>query len=811
MAETVLKLQGISCAACVSKVEKALSGIEGVARADVNLATNEVIVGYDEKKVSFPDIVGTLQKINYPPEVVSRIFSVTGIHCASCVSRLEEAVLKRPGVLSVSVNLSDGSLSVSYIPSAVTPQDLKRVVGSVGDYELVIAGEEDDPSTAQEREARILLRKLIVSGVLTAIILLLSMSHMIPVLPKLDRGIINPVLFLLTLPVFFWSGAQFHIGFWRVTLSGGADMNSLISIGTGAAFIYSAMATFAPVLLSSRGIEPAVYYDTAAAIITLILLGRFLEHRAKQGTSEAIRKLMELGAKTALVERDGSEIEVQTDDVQVGDIVLVKPGQKIPVDGMVASGSSTVDESMVTGESIPVLKQPKDKVVGGTINTTGSFRFRAEKVGAETMLAQIIKLVKEAQGSKAPIQRLADKVAGVFVPVVVGIGLLAFVMWYAFGPEPKLVYSLFTFITVLIIACPCSLGLATPTAIMVGTGKGASSGILIKGAESLEQAGKVSTVVLDKTGTITKGHPEVTDILTVNGVSVNELMTIAAAAEGGSEHPLGSAIVKKAKEIKLDLPKVERFDSVTGEGVVAVIDKNTIAVGSPRLLERSDVTLSPEILSRSERLSADGKSAVYVARKDVIIGLIAVADTIKESSFEAVDRLKALDLSVVMLTGDHKQTAEAIAHQVGIERVVSRVLPKDKAEVVKDLQGKGEVVAMVGDGINDAPALAQADVGIAIGSGTDVAIESSDITLTRDDINGVADAFQLSRATMRIIKQNLFWAFIYNAIGIPIAAGLLYPITGWLLSPIIAAAAMAFSSVSVVSNSLRLKRFRISA
>jgi Cu+-exporting ATPase len=808
MTEITLKLKGISCAGCVSKIEKTLGGTNGIGRAAVNLATNEATISYDETIVSLSQVLETLDKINYPAETRMMVLPVRGMHCASCVSKLEAALTAKPGVLSASLNLGDNSLSIRFIPSLVSLQELRRVVRGVGDYDLAIEKSEDELAEEQKREAGVLFRKLVISGLLTAVIFVLSLAGMLPGFPGLAPAVLNPLLFLLTLPVFFWAGAQFHVGFWKAARGGSADMNTLISIGTGAAFIYSVVATFAPGVLSAGGIMPDVYYDTAAAIITLILLGRFLEHRAKRGTGAAIRKLMDLSPKMAVVERNGREVEVPVDEVRLGDIVVVKPGSKIPVDGTVVSGSSSVDESMVTGESIPVLKQPGDAVVGATINTTGSFRFRAERIGSDTMLAQIIKLVREAQGSKAPIQRLADRVAGIFVPAVVGIALLSFAVWFLFGPEPKFVYSLFTFITVLIIACPCSLGLATPTAIMVGTGKGAEMGILIKDAEGLERAEKLTTVVLDKTGTVTMGKPEVTDVVALSGFSEERAMALAAAAERGSEHPLAAAVIAEAERRDLEIPGVSEFDSVTGLGVVARLEGKEVVVGSQRILELMEVKASGDAAARAEGITSRGKTVIFVALDGEIVGLIGIADTVKAGSARAVERLKETGLSVVMVTGDNERTALAVAGQVGVDRVFAGVLPKDKAVVVANLQKSGEVVAMVGDGINDAPALAQADIGVAMGGGTDVAIESADITLTRDDLNGVPETFRLSRAVMRIIKQNLFWAFIYNAVGIPVAAGVLFPLTGWLLSPMIAAGAMAFSSVSVVSNSLRLKRYR---
>ena len=808
--QTTLKLRGISCAGCVAKVEKALKALDGVGDAAVNLATGEATVHFDNVKIALADIVAKLDAIGYPVESTNRILQLGGIHCASCVGRIEKAVARLDGVQSASVNLSDGSLSIAYLPGVVSLEDIRGAVESAGDYALVEdeAGAEGVPAAEADKEGAALLRQLLAGAALTAVILLLSMGEMIPGFPAIERSILNPILFVLALPVYAWAGARFHVGFWKVTRGGGADMNSLISIGTSAAFIFSTIATFAPGLLSAGGVAPAVYFDTAAAIITLILLGRWLEHRAKRGTGEAIRKLLDLGAKTAVVERDGREMEIPIGQVMVGDVVLVKPGQKIPVDGTVISGSSAVDESMVTGESIPVAKSEGDAVVGATINTTGSLRFRAEKVGSDTVLAQIIKLVRQAQGSKAPIQRLADKVAGIFVPVVLTLAALTFAVWFAIGPEPKLVNSLFPAIAVLIIACPCSLGLATPTAIMVGTGVGAGMGVLIKDAEGLERAGGLTAVILDKTGTVTEGKPVVKEIVACDGAAENELLALAAAVERYSEHPLASAVVEEAKQRGIDIPEAASFESVPGQGAAAETGGRVVAVGSLRYMERLEITPSAEQQARAEELAGRGNTTIFVAGDKRIIGVIGVADPLKAGSREAVERLQRMGLSLTLLTGDNRRTADAIAGELGIERAEAEVLPDQKAEVVKRLQSDGEIVGMVGDGINDAPALAQADIGIAIGTGTDVAIESSDITLIRGDLGGVADAIDLSRGTLRIIRQNLFWAFFYNLTAIPLAAGLLYPLFGWLLSPIVAAGAMALSSVSVVGNSLRLKRFK---
>jgi Cu+-exporting ATPase len=584
-------------------------------------------------------------------------------------------------------------------------------------------------------------------------------------------------------------------------------MNTLIAVGTSAAYIYSITATFFPSVFEVKGYEAHVYFDTAAAIIVLILLGRLLEARARGHTSEAIKKLIGLQAKTARVVRDGAEVDVPIEDVEVGDVIVVRPGEKIPVDGVIKEGYSSVDESMITGESIPAEKNAGDTVIGATINKTGSFKFEAAKVGRDTMLSQIINMVQEAQGSKPPIARLADLIAAYFVPTVIGIATLTFIIWFFFGPEPALTYAVLNFIAVLIIACPCALGLATPTSIMVGTGKGAENGILIRGGESLETAHKINAIVFDKTGTLTKGEPEVTDILAGEGSTERDIVFYAASSEKGSEHPLGEAIVKRAAEMGVSLEDPKDFKAVPGHGIKAQVGGKGVLLGNEALMRDESVSLD-NLGEKAEVLALEGKTPMFVAIDGKAAGIISVADTLKEGSTDAVKRLHDLGIEVVMLTGDNKRTGEAIAREVGIDRVLAEVLPDQKAEEVKKLQAEGKVVAMVGDGINDAPALAQADVGIAIGTGTDVAMEASDITLIKGELNGVVTAIQLSKATLRNIKQNLFWAFAYNTILIPVAAGVLYPVWGILLSPIFAAFAMGMSSVTVVTNALRLRKFR---
>lgn len=808
MSTLIIKIRGISCAGCVSKIEKGLNSREGVTSAQINLATGEGKVTFDEQVLSSEQLVTALDSLGYPAIVKNQVFPIRGVHCASCVMKVENEFQKLAGILKAAVNLADGSVAVEYIEGSLVPEDFVKAADKAGGYELVLDGFSESAYEIEQRsESLRLKRKLVTSISLSAVVLVLSMMHMIPGVHELNRSILNPLLFILTLPVYALGGAQFHVGLIKNLRHFSADMNSLISIGTTSAFLYSSAATFFPQLFVSSGLTPAVYFDTAAVIISLILFGRFLENRAKRGTGEAIRKLLELGAKTATVLKSDKEYQVPIEEVRAGDMLIVKPGEKIPVDGRVTSGSSSIDESMVTGESIPVFKKEGDSVTGATINSTGSFTFEAEKVGSDTFLAQIVRMVKEAQGSKAPIQRLADKVASIFVPAVIIVAIVAFVAWMFIGPEPRFLYALISFISVLIIACPCSLGLATPTAIMVGTGRGAELGILIKDAESIEKAGRLTTIVLDKTGTITEGKPQVTDLIAFDNVSDKRVLALAFAVESRSEHPIASAITRYATELGRNDLNATKFEAFPGEGAIAHVVDDVVAVGSTELMKRNDTKISSEALSTMNRLAREGKTPVLVSLNSEVIGCIAVADRIKKESPGAVNSLKKQNLSVILLTGDNKTTAAAIGADLGISEIEAEVIPSQKSEYIKKLQARHEIVAMVGDGINDAPALAQADVGVAIGTGTDVAIESSDVTLIKGDPQGIPKAINLGRTTMRIIRQNLFWSFFYNSVGIPVAAGVMYPFTGLLLSPMIAAAAMALSSVSVVSNSLRLKRF----
>ncbi|AFD01146.1 copper-(or silver)-translocating P-type ATPase [Methanocella conradii HZ254] len=806
-----LKIAGMTCASCVKRVEDALKGLKGVSEASVNLANEKAAIAYDPMKVSIDDMISAVKDAGYGVVTETATLPVQGMTCASCVKRVEDALREKQGVIDVSVNLATERVTVRYNPEEATLPGLKKAIIEAGYTVPEIKAERefvDVEREARRREMSDLTEKFVLSGIAAAAIMaLMFLRPYIPIISSLPHEWVMYISFLLATPVQFWIGWRFYKGAYAALKHGTADMNVLIAVGTSAAYFYSVIATFAPRLVAIGGEMPATYYDTSTMIIALILLGRLLEARAKGRTSEAIRRLTGLQARTARVIRDSREEEVLVEDVKVGDIVVVRPGEKIPVDGVVIDGYSSVDESMITGEPIPASKKAGDNVIGATINKTGSFKFRATKVGRDTVLSQIIKMVEEAQGTKAPIQRLADRVAAVFVPIVMALAILTFLAWYFLGPQPAFLMALLNFISVLIIACPCAMGLATPTAIMVGTGKGAQYGILIKGGESLENAHKINTIVLDKTGTITKGKPSLVDVEPVPGFSVSEIIRFAASAEKGSEHPLGEAIVKDAQERGIPLTEATKFDAIPGKGVVAEVEGHIVMVGNSSLMEYEEVPLD-EMEGAFERLSAEGKTPMYVSVDGKPAGVVAVADTIKEGSREAIAELKKLGIEAIMVTGDNRRTAEAIARQVGIEKVMAEVLPQDKAEVVRKLQSDGRIVAMVGDGINDAPALAQADTGIAIGTGTDIAIESSDITLMSGDLRGVVTAIKLSRATIRTIRMNLFWAFIYNIIGIPIAAGVLYPWLHLLLNPIIAAAAMAFSSVSVVSNSLLLNRFK---
>ena len=925
--QVTIPVQGMTCASCVRTVERTLKKVPGVSGATVNLATGRATVSYESSQTGVEDLVKKVQDIGFEVPTATVTLPTQGMTCASCVRTVERSLKKLPGVLNADVNLATLRSTVSYVPTEVTPRDIRQKIIDIGfespKIQEAASHSSDEVMRDREREAREaewsqLKRELWVAGVLGGLVLLLSMGPMLLFgASGMERmgelfGSMQTywlIQLVLSTPVQFYAGRRFYVHAWKAAKHGTTDMNTLVALGTTAAYGYSLAVTFFGRFFPAGTAE--VYFETSAVIIALILLGRLLEARAKGQTSEAIRKLMGLRAKTALLVKNGQEVEVPVDEVQVGNILLVRPGSTIPVDGRIVEGRSAIDESMITGESLPVNKSVGDAVIGSTINKTGAFKMEATAVGKGTVLAQIVYLVEEAQGSKAPIQRLADYIASIFVPIVLGIAAVTFVVWLIFAPAPSFVYALVNLVAVLIIACPCALGLATPTAIMVGTGAGANHGILIRGGESLENAHRINAIILDKTGTITKGEPELTDVVAAltpalsqpfgrlragswereprslrvplfeNGGSIkdmggrqavpqvlplpvlgegwgegrsellrlgasafsnggsakdvrdrqateaaspvlprpvlgegwgegrSELLRLAASAERASEHPLGAAIVAGALSDGLSLAEPTDFQSITGQGIMATVEGHSVLVGNERLLTSQGMDTSA-LEADAGRLSGEGKTPMYVAIDGQAAGLLAVADTLKETSPDAIAILEAMGIEVWMITGDNTRTAEAIARQVGINpsHVMAEVLPEQKAAKVKALQEEGKVVAMVGDGINDAPALAQADVGMAMGTGTDIAMEAADVTLMQGDLIKVVEAIQLSRATMRTIKGNLFWAFAYNVLGIPLAAGVFYPFFGWLLNPIFAAAAMAFSSVFVVTNSLRLRNFK---
>ncbi len=744
-----------------------------------------------------------------------------GMGCAACANKIQKAIENVAGVAECQVNFAMAQATVKYNSHKTNLHKIQQSVADIGFeakelQETINLAEKDRENRRIERQ---MINKVVVGGIISGILIIGSLPMMTGLnIPWIPMWLHNSWLQLvLTTPVMFWCGKSFFIGAGKGLKNRSVDMNTLVALGTGAAYLYSLFPTFFPDFFTRQGLNPDVYYEAAAVIITLILLGRLLEHRARKQTSAAIQKLIGLQAKTARVIREEKEIDIPIEEVKIGDLIVVRPGEKIPVDGVIKEGNSTVDESMVTGESLPVEKQPGDEIIGATINKTGSFKFEAARVGKDTVLAQIIKLVQQAQSSKAPIQKLADRVIYWFVPVVMGIAIATFIIWISL--TGNLTMSLITTVSVLIIACPCALGLATPTSVMVGTGKGAENGILIKGADSLEVAHKIQTIILDKTGTLTQGKPKVTNYITTQGTAnENEikLLKIAAAVERKSEHPLAEAIVEyaQAQGVEFPLAEPEKFEAISGMGVQGIVSDRLVQIGTSRWMNELGINIT-NLQSHQNKLEADGKTTAWIAIDGKIEGIFGIADTLKPSSKNVVQTLQKMGIEVVMLTGDNRQTAEAIAAEVGISRIFAEVLPDQKAETVKNLQlekkkrtDNHQIVAMVGDGINDAPALAQADVGIAIGTGTDVAIAASDITLISGDLTGIVTAIKLSRATMKNIRQNLFFAFIYNTLGIPIAAGILYPLTGWLLNPIIAGGAMAFSSVSVVTNALRLRKFK---
>ena len=837
-------VEGMTCASCVRRVETALAKVDGVQDATVNLATERAHVVIDRERVSADDLRNAVTSAGYTPGTIAEeepaaphtpeptvvsegdvTFDIEGMTCASCVRRVETALEKTAGVREAHVNLATERATVSFDPDVVSLDTLAKAVSAAGYGATVVsapvpaatstvtmvapggslsAAEREEQARRARRDAEIadLKRKSLVSLAI-GVAMMVAMFAPLPI----SEQTLAPFMLIAATLVQFWAGRVFYVQAWNAAKHRSTNMNTLVAVGTSVAFGYSAFVTLWPHLAVRWELPYNLYYESAVIIIALILMGRWLEARAKKHTGDAIRALMGLQSKTARVIRGGVEQDIPVEAVVVGDLVRVRPGEKVPVDGEITEGASALDESMITGESLPVDKGPGDTVIGATINSTGAFVFRATKVGKDTTLAQIVRLVEQAQGSKAPIQRLADRISGIFVPVILVLAAITFGLWLWLGPDPALSYAITATVAVLIIACPCALGLAAPTAIMVGTGKAAELGILIGNGEALEVARKLDTVVLDKTGTITRGKPSVVGVVAAEGFDSDQVLAVAAAAERSSEHPLGQAIVSAAEARSLEIAEAKAFNSITGKGITSFVAGKPVAIGNPVLMR--DLRLSLESLEEAAREHAgNGATPIYVSMGGKLAGLIAVADTLKPESAEAVAQLRALGLEVWMLTGDNAVTAQAIARSVGIEHVLPEVLPGEKADKVRELQGQGKVVAMVGDGINDAPALAQADLGIAIGTGTDVAMAASDITLIGQDLRSIVTAIELSRRTVNTIKQGLFWAFAYNIALIPVAMGILYPAFGILLSPVLAAAAMAMSSVSVVSNALRLRNFR---
>ena len=814
MENKVFSIDGMTCASCAQTVEKAAQKLPGVKTANVNLATEKMNIQFDSSALTEADIQKAVADAGYTAisNTVKKTFNIEGMTCASCAQTIEKATQKLRGVNLSSVNLATEKLVVEYDPGMVNLTDIIKAVmdsGYEAHEEVATADTVDQDKEKKQKEIKSLWNRFLISALFTAPLLYIAMGHLVNApLPDFINPMMNPEAFaivqlVLTLPVVAVNSKIYRNGF-KALSKGHPNMDSLISLGTSAAFLYGVFATVM-IFLGEVAYANELYYETAAVILALIVLGKYLETLTKGKTSEAIKKLMGLAPKTALVVRNGKESEISIDEVVVGDIIVVRPGGKMPVDGMVIEGLTSVDESMLTGESIPVEKSVGDAIIGASINKNGTIRYKATKVGKDTALSQIIKLVEDAQGSKAPIAKMADIISGYFVPIVIAIAILSAIAWYFAGQTG--VFALTIAISVLVIACPCALGLATPTAIMIGTGKGAEHGVLFKSGTALETTHKLNTIVFDKTGTITEGKPKVTDIITAEGISETELLTLSASAEKGSEHPLGEAIVNSAEEKGLAFLKTETFNAIPGHGIEVTINGQHLLLGNKKLMDERHIGLG-NLASASDALASQGKTPMYIAKDGKIAGIIAVADTVKESSLRAIKKLHKMGIEVAMITGDNKRTAEAIAKQVGIDRVLSEVLPEDKANEVKKLQDEGKKVGMVGDGINDAPALAQADVGIAIGSGTDVAIESADVVLMRSDLMDVPTAVELSKSTIRNIKENLFWAFAYNIFGIPFAMGVVYAFGGPLLSPVIAAAAMSFSSISVLLNALRLKGFQ---
>ena len=815
MEQKIFTIEGMTCASCAQTVENTAKKLPGVDNATVNLATEKLNIQYDKADLSEEDIQKAVADAGYQAKTntVRKTLNIEGMTCASCAQTVEKAAQNLEGMEQAAVNLATEKLAVEYNPSVLNFADITSAVAASGyeaHEEIDSATQADADQAKKDQQIKRLWQRFLTSAIFTLPLFYISMGPMINLpVPEFMSPDLNPLVFaiiqlLLTIPVMVINKEYFQVGF-KTLFKGHPNMDSLVALGTSAAFVYSLYATFM-IYAGNANFGHMLYYESAAVILTLITLGNYFEAVSKGRSSEAIKKLMGLAPKTARVMRHGTEKEISIDEVQVDDIIVVRPGEKLPVDGVIVSGSTAIDESMLTGESIPVEKKSDDQVIGASINKTGSFQYRATKVGKDTTLAQIVQLVEDAQGSKAPIAKLADKISGIFVPLVIGLAILSGLAWFFLGQE-SWIFALTISISVLVIACPCALGLATPMAIMVGTGKGAENGVLIKSASALETSGKVDTIVFDKTGTITEGQPIVTDLVPAADIDQEELLVLAASAEVGSEHPLGEAIIREAEATALDLLPTEQFNAIPGHGIEVIINDRHLFLGNKKLMTENDIALG-NLAEISDELAEQGKTPMYIAIDQKIAGIIAVADTVKKNSTQAIERLHQMGIEVVMITGDNTRTAEAIARQVGIDRVLSEVLPEDKASEVKALQNEGKRVAMVGDGINDAPALAQADIGIAVGSGTDVAMESADIVLMRSDLMDVPTAIELSKATIKNIRENLFWAFAYNTLGIPVAMGVLHLLGGPLLNPMFAAAAMSLSSVSVVLNASRLKRFK---
>ncbi len=816
-----ITIGGMHCSNCPSTAEKALRELAGVQSVRVSLTGKIANIDYDPRQVTAADFLNAIRSAGFSAGAATTRILIKNMHCASCIKDIETALQSTPGVLNADVSLATSSVDIEYQPAQVDFPGIQEAIRSSGhkiadpsvvEAKEAIENDMDPEELVRAQEYRTLMRKFWFAGIVSIPAVLFMYPDVIPGLNdwmpmgSTNRRIVWGAIGVVSLPVLVWSGSQFYSGMWQALKHRAANMHTLIATGITAAYLYSAIAILFPEMFPSEALAE-VFWDVAVVVVALVVLGLALEVKAKGRTSEAIKKLISLQAKTARVVRDGKEIDLPVEEVVVDDVVIVRPGEKIPVDGKLIEGSSAIDESMITGESMPVEKHVSDEVIGATINKTGSFKFRATKVGKDTALANIIRMVKDAQGSKAPIQRVVDLVSGYFVPTVMILAIIAFVTWYLIGPEPRIIYATIVLVTTLIIACPCALGLATPTSLTVGIGKGAENGILIRSGDALQTSERLDALILDKTGTITRGEPALTDVVTAHDIDEAEVLHLAASLERGSEHPLGEAIVNGAEARGIEITSTEDFAAILGHGVSGSVGGREVLLGNAKLMR--DRKIAIEALTNDwERLAGEGKTPMYVSVDGKAAGLIAVADTVKPDSKQAITLLKQMDIEVIMLTGDNQRTADAIARQVGVNRVLAEVLPDEKAYEVQKLQLEGKTVGMVGDGINDAPALAQADVGFAIGTGTDVAIEAGDITLIKGSLTGVVTAIEISRATMKNVRQNLLGAFGYNTLGIPVAMGLLYPFFGLLLSPIIAAATMAFSSVTVVTNANRLRFFK---